>query len=96
MSRQTGTTARTAVIGNMDFEMKYNPITNTYFLGVNNKGLACYASGELLAQKGEREVLEQMSLVRRYPVRTNLSGSIVMVEGSSHEDAINRYLRRKP
>lgn len=64
------------------------------FLGVNNKGLACYASRELLAQRGQQEVMEQMGLIRRYKVRTNLSGNIVMVEGESHEDAVNRWLTR--
>ena len=65
------------------------------FLGVNDRGLGCWASQELIAQRGLREVREMMGLIRRYPVKTDLSGSVVMVEGDSHEDAVNRYLNRK-
>ena len=65
------------------------------FLGVNNRGLGCWASENLIAQIGLKEVKENMGLIRRYPVRTDLSGNIVMVEGDSHEDAVNRYLNRK-
>ena len=57
-------------------------------------GMAVYVSDALLAQKGEREVREQLGLVRRYPVKTDLSGNVVMVEGDSHEDAVQRYLSR--
>ena len=57
-------------------------------------GMAAYVSDALLAQKGEREVREQLGLVRRYPVKTDLSGNVVMVEGDSHEDAVQRYLSR--
>lgn len=64
------------------------------FLGVNNRGLQCWASQELIAQRGLREVREMMGLVRRYPVKTDLSGTVVMVEGDSHEDAVNRWLNR--
>ena len=53
-----------------------------------------YVSETLLAQKGEREVREALGLIRRYPVKTDLSGNIVMVEGDSHEDAVQRYLNR--
>lgn len=56
-------------------------------------GMCVYASDTLLAQKGEQEVMEQLGLIRRYPVKTDLSGRIVMVEGDSHEDAIQRYLK---
>lgn len=66
----------------------------TVFLGVNNRGLGCWASQELIAQRGLREVREMMGLVRRYPVKTDLSGTVVMVEGDSHELAVNRYLNR--
>ena len=57
-------------------------------------GMAVYASDALLAQKGEQEVREQLGLTRRYPVKTDLSGNVVMVEGDSHEDAVRRYLSR--
>lgn len=56
------------------------------------RGLAVYVSENLLAQKGEREVFEEFGLIRRYPVTVDLSGRFVMVEGDSHEDAIERYL----
>ena len=57
-------------------------------------GMAVYVSDTLLAQKGGREVREQLGLIRRWPVQTDLSGNIVMVEGDSHVDAVNRYLSR--
>lgn len=57
-------------------------------------GKVIYVTETLLAQKGEREVREALGLVRRYPVKTDLSGNIVMVEGDSHEDAVQRYLHR--
>lgn len=57
-------------------------------------GLAVYISYELLAQKGEREVREQLGLIRCYPVKTDLGGNVVMVEGDNHEDAVQRYLSR--
>lgn len=58
-------------------------------------GKEVWVSDILLAQKGEREVKEQLGMIRRYPVKTDLSGNTVMVEGDSHEDAVNRYLNRK-
>jgi len=60
-------------------------------IGYKN-GMGVYVSDTLLAQKGEREVREQLGLIRGYPVKTDLSGSVVMVEGDSHEDAVRRYL----
>jgi len=62
-------------------------------IGVKD-GKIVYVSETLLAQKGEREVREALGLIRRYPVKTDLSGTIVMVEGDSHEDAVQRYLHR--
>ena len=62
-------------------------------IGYKN-GLGVYVSEMLLAEKGEREVMEAFGLVRRFPVKTDLSGTIVMVEGDDHEDAIRRYLTR--
>ena len=61
------------------------------FLGYKN-GLAVYTSDTLLAQKGGREVREHLGLIRRYPVKVDLNGKEVMVEGDSHEDAVKRYL----
>lgn len=57
-------------------------------------GMAVYVTDALLAEKGEREVREQFGLIRRYPVITDLSGHEVMVEGDSHEDAVQRHQRR--
>jgi hypothetical protein len=57
-------------------------------------GMAVYVSDALLAQKGEHEVREQLGLIHRYPVKTDLNGNVVMVEGDSHEDAVQRYLSR--
>ena len=57
-------------------------------------GMAVYVSDAILAQKGEREVREKLGLIRLYPVKTDLSGNVVMVEGDSHEDAVQRYLSR--
>jgi hypothetical protein len=57
-------------------------------------GLAVFASDALLAEKGERVVKEALGMVRRYPVQTDLSGNVVMVEGDSHEDTVRRYLTR--
>ena len=57
-------------------------------------GMAVYVSYALLAQKEERKVREQLGLIRRYPVKTDLSGNVVMVEGDSHEDAVARYINR--
>ena len=57
-------------------------------------GKEVWVSADLLAQKGDREIREQLGMIRRYPVKTDLSGNIVMVEGNSHEDAVNRYLNR--
>lgn len=57
-------------------------------------GKEVWVSASLLHQKGEREIKEQLGMIRRYPVKTDLSGNIVMVEGDSHEDAVNRYLNR--
>lgn len=57
-------------------------------------GMAVYVTDALLAEKGEREVREQFGLIRRYPVITDLSGHEVMVEGDSHEDAVQRYFMK--
>ena len=57
-------------------------------------GMVVWVSETALAQTGERKVKEALGMVRRYPVKTDLSGSVVMVEGDSHEDAVRRYLSR--
>ncbi len=62
-------------------------------IGVKD-GMVVYVSDTLLAQKGKREVMEQLGMVKRWPVQTDLSGNVVMVEGDSHEDAVRRYLTR--
>jgi hypothetical protein len=67
------------------------------FLGVNERGLACYASPALIAEKGEIEVARLMGLeIRSYPVKTDLSGTVVMVDAKSHEAAIARWLGGNP
>lgn len=58
-------------------------------------GMAVYVTDALLAEKGEREAREQFGLIRRYPVITDLSGHEVMVEGDSHEDAVQRYFMKR-
>ena len=58
-------------------------------------GKIVYVSEDLLAQKGKRWLREELGLIRRYPVITDLSGNIVMVEADSHEDAVQRYLHRR-
>lgn len=60
----------------------------------SKNGMAVFVSDTLIAQKGEHEVREQLGLIRRWPVKTDLSGNVVMVEGDSHEDAVKRYLSR--
>lgn len=62
-------------------------------IGFKN-GLTVYASDNLIAQAGMHEIKERLGLVRRYPVKVDLSGHTVMVEGDSPEDAIQRYLNR--
>jgi hypothetical protein len=57
-------------------------------------GIAVYVTDALLAEKGEREVREHFGLIRRYPAITDLSGHIVMVEGDSHADAVQRYFMK--
>jgi hypothetical protein len=62
-------------------------------IGTKN-GMGVYVSAALLGQLGLRECKERLGLTKHWPVRTDLSGSVVMVEGETHEDAINRYLNR--
>ena len=62
-------------------------------IGTRN-GLGVYVSAAMLGQLGLRECKERLGLTKYWPVRTDLSGNTVMVEGETHEDAINRYLNR--
>ena len=55
--------------------------------------LVLYVSPELLAQKtAMRELREHFGLIKRYPVKTDLSGTIVMVEADSQKEAVDKYL----
>ncbi len=62
-------------------------------IGAKN-GMGVYVSAATLGQLGLRECKERLGLIQRWPVRTDLSGNFVMVEGETHEDAIGRYLNR--
>lgn len=57
-------------------------------------GMALYVSDAALAQIGERGIREVFGIARRYPVKADLSGNIVMAEGDTHNDAVQRYLSR--
>ena len=57
-------------------------------------GRGVFVSSAALCHLGLRECKERAGLTKRWPVRTDLSGNVVMVEGETHEDAINRYLNR--
>ena len=57
-------------------------------------GLVISVTENLLAQKGEQYVLERLGLTKRFPVKTDIYGNEVLVEGSSQQDAIDRYLNR--
>jgi hypothetical protein len=62
-------------------------------LGCKN-GMRVFVSDAAIATHGERRCAEMLGLVKRWPVKTDLSGTVVMVEGATHEDAIQRYLYR--
>lgn len=57
-------------------------------------GKGVFVSATTLGQLGLRECKERLGLTKRWAVRTDLSGNTVMVEGETHQDAINRYLNR--
>lgn len=57
-------------------------------------GMEVFVSDLAIAQHGERHCAEMLGLVKRWPVKTDLSGNTVMVEGATHEEAIQRYLSR--
>lgn len=65
------------------------------FIGFAKRG-AIFISCTAMAKKGdiEREVRKEFELIRRFPVKADLSGRTVMVVADSHEDAVNRYLSR--
>lgn len=58
----------------------------------NKNGMAVYVSEDVIAQKGLPRVMEELGMVRRWPVQTDLSGNAVMVDGETHEEAVQRYL----
>ena len=62
-------------------------------IGIKN-GEVVYVSETLIAQKGIKSIKDALGLTRRYPVKTKLSGQVVMVEANSHEEAIELYLSR--
>lgn len=54
-----------------------------------------YCSQALIEQYGMDGCRERMGIgVKEWPVKTDLSGTIVMVKGATHQDAIDRYLNR--
>ena len=58
-------------------------------------GRLVYVSENLLAQKSIKEIKESLGLTKRFPVKTDLSGSAVMIEAERQEEAIDIYLRTK-
>ena len=73
---------------------KYPP-ANAYGqvpIGVKG-GRLVYVSENLLAQKSIKEIKESLGLTERFPVKTDLSGSAVMIEAERQEEAIDIYLR---
>jgi hypothetical protein len=68
-------------------------VNGSVCIGVKN-GMGVYVSAALLGEFGLQECKERLGLIKQWPVRTNLNGNIVMVEGETHEEAINRYLNR--
>ena len=64
-----------------------------HFIGTKN-GLAIYVSDTAIAQFGFDYVRDKLCLTKRWPVKTDLSGNIVMAHGTTHEDAVQRYLSR--
>jgi hypothetical protein len=57
-------------------------------------GMTVFVSRDALAQKGASHCAEALGIVKRWPVKTDLSGNIVMVRGITHQDAVDRYLGR--
>lgn len=63
------------------------------YLGIKD-GKAVYVSEELLEQYGEHYTMQMLGMVKFWPVITDLSGHTIMVEGETHEDAVQRYLTK--
>ena len=63
-------------------------------IGVKN-GMGVWASDTLLAQVGERQIKRSLGIARRFPVVTDMSGKVVMVEADSWEEAIELYCGKK-
>ncbi len=57
-------------------------------------GALVYASCAAIAQLGVEKIRDALGLTKRYPVKINLSGGVVMVKGNSHEDALRRWINR--
>jgi hypothetical protein len=62
-------------------------------IGIKN-GEVVYVTEALIAQKGIKAIKDALGLTRRYPVKTSLSGDVLMVEANSHEEAVKLYLSR--
>lgn len=73
--------------------MRMALVNGSVCIGVKN-GMGVYVSAAMLGELGLQECKERLGLTKRWPVRTDLNGNIVMVEGETHEEAINRYLNR--
>jgi len=63
------------------------------FIGVKN-GLPVYVSDAAIMQCGERRLKQELGLIKKFPVVTDLNFNTVMVEAGSQQDAINKYLER--
>jgi len=59
-------------------------------------GNGVFVDDALIAQHGVDECRRLLGLPYRrlHPVQTSLSGSYVMVEADSHDEAVNKYLSR--
>lgn len=55
--------------------------------------MAAFVSDEVLATHSVNECKRKLGMEHRYPVKTDLSGNVVMVEADSHQDAVQRWLR---
>jgi hypothetical protein len=62
-------------------------------IGIKN-GKHVFVSATAIVQGRLRELKDNLGLLERWPVIIDLSGNVVMVEGETHEDAINRYTNR--
>lgn len=69
-------------------------MTDQRCIGAKN-GLLVYASENLIAQYGEKQVRRNLGLIKEFPVKVDLSGHAVMVEAESQEDAIEIFIKSK-